>query len=80
MLLKNTNSVLPINAAVHIGVIGSASQDKRQQMGGWTITWQNNDNSNEDFYWVSSILDVMKKATIATDTVSYTHLRAHETR
>ncbi|URQ72762.1 glycoside hydrolase family 3 protein [SAR86 cluster bacterium] len=67
VLLKNTNSVLPINSAVHIGVIGSASQDKRQQMGGWTITWQNNDNSNEDFYWVSSILDVMKKATIATD-------------
>ena len=40
VLLKNTNSALPLSSAANIYVAGSNANDLGNQAGGWTVTWQ----------------------------------------
>ena len=44
VLLKNTNSALPLSPTASIHVFGSHSNDIGLQCGGWTHTWQGTDN------------------------------------
>jgi len=62
VLLKNKNNILPINPAQNILIAGDAANNIGKQSGGWTITWQGTNNTNEDFPGGSSIYDGFAKA------------------
>lgn len=57
VLLKNKNNVLPINPSKHILIAGDGANNIGKQSGGWTITWQGTNNTNDDFPGGSSIYD-----------------------
>ena len=62
VLLKNKDSVLPMNPSKKFLIIGEQSKYIENQMGGWTITWQGKTwegtaISNEDFPNTLSIFD-----------------------
>ena len=57
VLLKNTNQVLPLSPNMNVLVAGDAAHNIGKQSGGWTITWQGTNNTNEDFPGGSSIFD-----------------------
>ena len=61
VLLKNNNSVLPLNPKNKIGVIGVAAKEIRFQTGGWTLDWQGKNNKNIDFPGVHSIFESIKE-------------------
>jgi beta-glucosidase len=62
VLLKNNNRILPLNPNQIILVAGDAADNIGKQSGGWTITWQGTNNTNEDFPGGTSIYDGLEKA------------------
>ncbi|WP_200821182.1 glycoside hydrolase family 3 protein [Oceanicoccus sp. KOV_DT_Chl] len=62
VLLKNDGNILPIKANSKVLVVGAAADNIGKQAGGWTISWQGNGNSNEDFPGGSSILGGIRVA------------------
>ncbi len=72
VLLKNNNQTLPIKSNKHILVVGSASQNISNQMGGWTITWQGRGNANSDFPNTLSIYEAIEeKAKSMNSSIEY---------
>lgn len=63
VLLKNKNNILPINPSKNILIAGDAANNIGKQSGGWTITWQGTNNTNNDFPGGSSIYDGFAEAT-----------------
>ena len=61
VLLKNNQGLLPLNPKANILVAGDAAHNIGKQSGGWTITWQGTNNTNEDFPGGSSIFDGIKQ-------------------
>lgn len=59
VLLKNAKRVLPMRANARIAVVGSGADSIAMQTGGWSLTWQGNENNNSDFPGGVSILDRM---------------------
>ena len=62
VLLKNEKNVLPMNPNKNFLIIGEKSKDIKNQMGGWTITWQGKTwegvpISNDDFPNTKSIYE-----------------------
>lgn len=55
VLLKNNNNLLPLSANKHLLIAGNAANDVAMQSGGWTISWQGDDTSPEDFPAATSI-------------------------
>jgi beta-glucosidase len=55
VLLKNKGGVLPLRASAHVLVAGSGADAVGMQCGGWTLSWQGNDNHNADFPHAASI-------------------------
>ena len=45
VLLKNENDVLPLNKNSNVAVIGNGASNIGLQTGGWTISWQGDDDS-----------------------------------
>ncbi len=66
VLLKNNNATLPIKIARKILVAGDGANNIPKQTGGWTLTWQGNENTNEDFPNATSIYAGLKRAIEAT--------------
>ena len=66
VLLKNNDKLLPLNPSQHIGIIGDAANKISSQTGGWTITWQGRENSNEDFVNVNSIYQALEQFIISS--------------
>ena len=62
VLLKNNNSVLPLDPKKHYLVVGQSAIDIKNQMGGWTISWQGRDNLNSEFPNTSNIFETIKNA------------------
>ncbi len=60
VLLKNKANILPLSPKQHILVAGDGADNIGKQSGGWTITWQGTNNTNEDFPGGSSIYDGFK--------------------
>ena len=56
VLLKNDNDLLPFNPSGHIAVLGEAANSMSQQTGGWTLSWQGDDNANSEFETGQTIL------------------------
>jgi len=57
VLLKNNDQVLPLKGTQRILVAGDAADNIGKQSGGWSITWQGTNNTNEDFPGGTSIFD-----------------------
>ena len=57
VLLKNKDNLLPLSPKLNILVAGDAAHNIGKQSGGWSITWQGTNNSNEDFPGGTSIFD-----------------------
>jgi len=55
VLLKNDTGLLPLNPTKRILVTGSGADNLAKQTGGWTLSWQGNDNKNEDLPGATSI-------------------------
>lgn len=55
VLLKNNGQILPLPRGQKVLVTGNGADDIARQSGGWTLTWQGTDNSNEDFPGATSI-------------------------
>jgi beta-glucosidase len=60
VLLKNKDNILPLSPKQNILVAGDAADNIGKQSGGWTITWQGTNNTNEEFPGGSSIYDGIK--------------------
>lgn len=50
VLLKNDNNILPLKNVQKIFVTGPAANDSGVQCGGWTVTWQGKQDSNNERY------------------------------
>jgi len=61
VLLKNKNNSLPISPKSNVLITGDAANNIGKQSGGWTITWQGTNNSNEDFPAGTSIYDGLEQ-------------------
>ena len=55
VLLKNQQSILPLDRDARVVVAGKSADSIMNQTGGWTISWQGADNANADFPGASSI-------------------------
>ena len=57
VLLKNKNNILPLNPKLKVLVAGDGADNIGKQSGGWSITWQGTNNTNDEFPGGSSIFD-----------------------
>jgi beta-glucosidase len=62
VLLKNDTGVLPLARGKKILVVGEGADSLPMQMGGWSLTWQGNNNTNSDFPNAESILSGIVEA------------------
>jgi len=62
VLLKNRDSVLPINPKQTMLVAGPGADNLAQQSGGWSITWQGTGTTNDDFPGATSIYEGIRQA------------------
>jgi len=62
VLLKNNGGLLPLARDQRVLVAGDGADDIGKQCGGWTISWQGDDNSNADFPGATSIWDGIRAA------------------
>ena len=65
VLLKNEHGTLPLSPHSRVLVAGHAADDIGTQSGGWTIDWQGDHNTNEDFPGATSIFAGIQSAVTA---------------
>lgn len=65
VLLKNNNGVLPLNPNLNILVTGASANDVALQSGGWSVTWQGTDVTNDDFPGATTIYQGIADAVTA---------------
>ena len=81
VLLKNDNNILPLRSGQKILVIGPAANDSGVQCGGWTVTWQGKQDTNQDRFVKGSttILDGLQKVAKEYNLEIITDVRQAET-
>ena len=62
VLLKNNNNTLPVKPGSNVLVVGAAANSMKDQTGGWTLSWQGNNNSNEEFETGETIYEGLETA------------------
>ncbi len=62
VLLKNNHSILPLQPAQNILVAGDGANHIGRQSGGWSVTWQGTETSNDDFPGATSIYTGIQEA------------------
>ena len=62
VLLKNEAGILPLAATSRVLVVGDGANDIGKQSGGWTLSWQGTENTNEHFPGATSIYDGLRDA------------------
>ena len=60
VLLKNNNNTLPLAQGKRILVVGSSADSMARQSGGWTVTWQGDENTNADIPNGDTLLAAIK--------------------
>ncbi len=73
VLLENSGDLLPLRRDLDVLVAGPAADDIARQAGGWTVTWQGTDLTNDDFPGATSIfagIDAVVTAGGGTATLS----------
>ena len=64
VLIKN-DGVLPIAPGANVLIAGDGASDITKQMGGWTLTWQGDGNTSEDFPNGETIYEGIERAVSA---------------
>ena len=62
VLLKNNNKTLPLDASKTILVIGDGAESISKASGGWTLSWQGTNHTNDEFPNGSTILSGIQEA------------------
>src|SRR3954470_20989607 len=62
VLLKNENHLLPLRPGARVLVTGDSADNISRQSGGWTITWQGTNLSNDNFPGATSIFAGIREA------------------
>ncbi len=65
VLLKNTGGILPLPRNLNVLVAGDGANNVSKQSGGWSITWQGTEVTNEDFAGATSIFAGIETAVTA---------------
>lgn len=60
VLLKNEGAALPIKPGTRVLVVGKSANSVPNQAGGWSLTWQGDETSNDDYPEAQSILDGLR--------------------
>jgi len=62
VLLKNKKQILPLSSNQKILISGSAANNIQKQTGGWSLTWQGNENTiTKDFPGATTMLMAMQE-------------------
>ncbi|NHN37183.1 glycoside hydrolase family 3 protein [Pseudomaricurvus alcaniphilus] len=61
VLMKNKDQLLPLNPKQRFLITGDGADNIGKQSGGWSVTWQGTNNTNDDFPGGSSIYDGFKE-------------------
>lgn len=69
VLLKNNNKALPLKSGGKYLVIGEGATRIERQTGGWSMTWQGDENSDADFPNATTILKGIQR--VSGSTVDY---------
>ncbi len=70
VLLKNEGGVLPLKREGRVLVVGKGANSVPMQAGGWSITWQGDQTTNEDFPNAQTFLSAMRQS-LGSDRVDY---------
>jgi beta-glucosidase len=62
VLLRNEGDLLPLSPDAHVLVAGDGADNIPKQTGGWSLTWQNRENDNDDFPGATSIYGGIRAA------------------
>ncbi len=62
VLLKNDGGVLPLARDRKILVVGASADSLSNQTGGWSLTWQGTENTNDDFRGGTTLLGALRRA------------------
>ncbi len=62
VLLKNDTNALPLTKGKKLLVVGKGADSLMMQTGGWSLSWQGNDNTNSDFPNGETLLAGLKEA------------------
>lgn len=65
VLLKNNNSLLPLDGKQTVLVVGDGADSIAKASGGWTLSWQGGTHSNEEFPNGQTILAGIEEAVTA---------------
>jgi beta-glucosidase len=65
VLLKNTGGLLPLRRNVKVLVAGDGADNIAKQSGGWSVTWQGTEVTNDDFPAATSIFSGVEAAVSA---------------
>lgn len=60
VLLKNERRTLPLSRNGRVLVVGAGADSMPAQTGGWSLTWQGNENNNADFPGRETILSAIR--------------------
>ena len=61
VLLKNNQGLLPLSRGKKVLVVGKSADSLPNQTGGWSITWQGSENSNDDFPNGTTLLAAIRR-------------------
>jgi beta-glucosidase len=65
VLLKNDGGLLPLRRKQNVLVAGDGANSIAKQAGGWTLTWQGTENTNDDFPGATSIFEGIRASVAA---------------
>ena len=70
VLLKNEAGALPLKRDQRILVVGKSADNASNQAGGWSLTWQGTENTNQDYPNADTFLAALR-AVVGTDNVVF---------
>ncbi len=65
VLLKNRGGLLPLASNLRVLVAGSGANEIARQTGGWSVTWQGTEVTNDDFPGATSIFAGIRDALVS---------------
>ena len=69
VLLKNDNNILPLATDQKILIAGSAANDIQKQVGGWSLTWQGNENTIAEDFPSATTMQMALQQVVGSDNI-----------
>ena len=70
VLLKNEGKLLPLQRDQRVLVVGKSADSLSNQVGGWSLTWQGTENTNQDYPNADTLLAAIR-AVVGKDNVVF---------